>query len=107
MPALVLMGENQDDSINIINENIEKAIEMTPVIFSLFGNENIDTTEFGLTNKSDFYLGAVMVSALDLIADNYRQRYAKPIPDTEKITALSIILRRLPDFKKAIRELGI
>ena len=28
---------------------------MTPVVFSLFGNEDIDTTEFGLTNKSAFY----------------------------------------------------
>jgi hypothetical protein len=43
--------ENEEESINIINENIDKAIEMTPVIFSLFGNENIDTTQFGLTNK--------------------------------------------------------
>jgi hypothetical protein len=28
---------------------------MRPIVFSLFGNEDIDTTEFGLTNKSDFY----------------------------------------------------
>jgi hypothetical protein len=39
------------ESINIINDNIDKAIEMAPVIFSLFGNENIDTTQFGLTNN--------------------------------------------------------
>ena len=32
------MAENEEESINIINENIDKAIEMTPVIFSLFGN---------------------------------------------------------------------
>ena len=89
----------------MINENIDKAIGMTPVIFSLFGNENINTSQFGLTNKSGFYLGAVMVSALDLIADKYMQRYPKPIPDTEKITELSIILRRLPDFKKAVTDL--
>lgn len=101
------MAENEEESINIINENIDKAIEITPVIFSLFSNENIVTTQFGLTDKSDFYLGTVMVSALDLIADKYVQRYARPIPDTEKITALSLILRRLPDFKKAVRDLGI
>ena len=95
--SFIEMAENEEESINIINENIDKAIEMTPVIFSLFGNENIDTTQFGLTTKSDFYLGAVMVSALDLIADKY----------TEKITALSIILKRLPDFKKAVTDLGI
>lgn len=47
------MAENEEESINIINENIDKAIEITPVIFSLFGNENIVTTQFGLTNKSD------------------------------------------------------
>lgn len=105
--SFIEMAENEEESTNIINENIDKAIEMTPVIFSLFGNENIDTTQFGLTTKSDFYLGAVMVSALDLIADKYMQRYAKPIPDTEKITALSIILSRLPDFKKAVTDLGI
>ena len=39
------------ESIKIINENIDKAIGMTPVIFSLFGNENIDTTQFGLANN--------------------------------------------------------
>ncbi|MFN2434708.1 MAG: hypothetical protein ABR515_04980 [Nitrososphaeraceae archaeon] len=42
-----------------------------------------------------------------MIADKYIQRYAKPISDTEKITALSIILSRLPDFKKAFTDLGI
>jgi hypothetical protein len=51
-----------------------------------------------------------MVSSLDLIADKYMQRYPKPkpIPDTGKITVLSIILRRLPglpDFKKAATDL--
>ena len=45
------------------------------------------------------------MSTLDLIADKYMQRYPKPIPDTEKITELSIILRRLPDFKKAVTDL--
>jgi hypothetical protein len=52
-------------SINIINENIDKAVDLMPVIFSLFGNEDIDTTQFALTNKPDS-IGAVMVSALDL-----------------------------------------
>lgn len=33
------MAENEEESINIINENIDKAIEITPVIFSLFSNE--------------------------------------------------------------------
>ena len=47
------------------------------------------------------------MSTLDLIADKYMQRYAKRIPGTEKITALSIILRRLPEFKKAVTDLGI
>ena len=28
---------------------------MTPVVFSLFGNVDMGITEFGLTNKSDFY----------------------------------------------------
>ena len=49
-----------------------------------------------------------MMSVLDLIPDKYMQRYPKPIPDTEKIIALSIILRRLlglPDFKKAVTDL--
>lgn len=36
------MAENEEESINIINENIDNAIEMTPVIFSLFGNEIIN-----------------------------------------------------------------
>ena len=38
---------------------------MTPVVFSLFGNEDIDTTEFGLI-INPLSIGAVMVSALDL-----------------------------------------
>jgi hypothetical protein len=45
------MAENEEESINIINENIDKAVDLIPVIFSLFGNEDIDTTQFGLTNK--------------------------------------------------------
>jgi hypothetical protein len=48
------MAENEEESINIIKENIDKAVDLIPVIFSLFGNEDIDTTQFGLTNKSDF-----------------------------------------------------
>jgi hypothetical protein len=47
------------------------------------------------------------VSALDLIADIICKDIQNPLPDTEKITALSIILRRLPDFKKAVTDLGI
>jgi hypothetical protein len=79
---------------------------MTPVIISLFGNKDIDTTEFGLTNKSDFHRCSYG-ECFRLIADNYMKRYAKPIPDTERITALSIILRRPPDFKKPVTDLGI
>jgi hypothetical protein len=41
------------------------------------------------------------------MADKYMQRYVKSIPDSERITALSIILRRLPDFKKPVTDLGI
>ncbi|MGB7707846.1 MAG: hypothetical protein WBL64_11180 [Nitrososphaeraceae archaeon] len=41
------------------------------------------------------------------MADKYMYRCAKPIPDTVMITALSIILRRPPDFKKPVTDLGI
>jgi hypothetical protein len=62
---------------------------MTPVVFSLFGNEDIDTTEFGLTNKSAFYWCSYS-ECFRFIVDKYMQRCANPIPDTERITALSI-----------------
>ena len=52
----------------------------------MVGNEDIDTTEFGLTKKSDFYRCSYS-ECFRLIADNYMKRYAKPIPDTERITA--------------------
>ena len=72
----------------------------------MVGNEDIDTTEFGLTNKSDFYRCSYS-EYFRLIADNYMKRYAKLIPDTERVTALSIILRRHPNFKKPVTDLGI
>jgi len=72
----------------------------------MVGNEGIDTTEFGLTKKLDFYRCSYS-ECFRLIAHNYMKRYAKPIPDTERITALSLILRRPPDFKKPVTDLGI
>jgi hypothetical protein len=93
MPASQKWLKMKRSQLTSLMKILTRQFDLIPVIFSLFGNEDIDTTQFGLTNKSDFYLGTVMVSALDLIADKYMQRYAKPIPDTEKITALSIILR--------------
>jgi hypothetical protein len=72
----------------------------------MVGNEDIDTTEFGLTKKSDFYRCSYS-ECFRIIADNYMQGYAKPLPNTELITALSLILRRPPDFKKPVTDLGI
>jgi hypothetical protein len=72
----------------------------------MVGNEDIDTTEFGLTSKSDFYRCSYG-ECFRLTADKYMQGYAKLMPDTERITALSIILRRYPDFKKPVTDLGI
>lgn len=66
----------------------------------------MDITEFGLTNKSDFNRCSYG-ECFRFIADKYMHRCAKPIPDTERITALSIILRRPPDFKKPVTDLGI
>jgi hypothetical protein len=66
----------------------------------------MDITEFGLTNKSDFNRCSYG-ECFRFIADKYMYRYAKPIADTERITALSIILRRPPDFKKPVTYLGI
>ena len=79
---------------------------MRPVVFSLFGNEDMDITEFGLTNKSDFNRCSYG-ECFSCMADKYMYRCAKPIPDIERITALSIILRRPTDFKKPVRNLGI
>ena len=79
---------------------------MTPVVFSLFGNEDIYTTEFGLTNKSAFYWCSYG-ECFKFLVYKYMQRCANPIPDTERITALSLILRRPPDFKKPVTDLGI
>ncbi|MDW0278539.1 MAG: hypothetical protein QN721_10630 [Nitrososphaeraceae archaeon] len=76
------------------------------MFFSLFGNDDMDITEFGLTNKSDFYRCSYG-ECFRFIADKYMYRCAKPIPDTERITALSIILRHPPDFKKPVTDLGI
>lgn len=79
---------------------------MRPVVFSLFGNEDMDITEFGLTNKSDFNRCSYG-ECFRFMADKYMYRCAKPIPDTVMITASSIILRRPPDFKKPVTDLGI
>ncbi len=72
----------------------------------MVGNEGIDTTEFGLTKKSDFYRCSYS-ECFRLIAHNYMQGYAKPMPNTERTTALSLILRRPLDFKKPVTDLGI
>ena len=77
-----------------------------PVIISLFGNEDMDITEFPLTNKSVFYRCSYGES-FRFIADKYIHRCPNPIPDTKSITALSIILRCPPDFKKPVTDLGI
>ena len=66
----------------------------------------MDITEFGLTNKSDFHRCSYG-ECFRYIADKYIHRCANPIPDTKRITALSIILRRPPDFKKLVTDLGI
>ena len=79
---------------------------MTPVIISLFGNEDMDITEFRLTNKSVFYRCSYG-ECFRFIADKYIHRCPNPIPDTKRITALSIILRCPPDFKKPVTDLGI
>ena len=76
---------------------------MTPVVFSLFGNEDIDTTEFGLTNKSAFYWCSYG-ECFRFLEDKYMQRCANPIPDTEMHINY---LRRLPGIKKAVTDLGI
>ena len=65
----------------------------------------MDIIEFGLTNKSDFYRCSYG-ECFRFIASKYMHRCAKPIADTERITALSIILRTT-DFKKPVRDLGI
>ena len=66
----------------------------------------MDITEFGLTKKSDFYRCSYG-ECFSFIAYKYMHRCANPIPDTERITALSIILRRPPDFNKPVTDLGI
>ena len=66
----------------------------------------MDITESGLTNKSDFYRCSYG-ECFRFIPSKYMHRCAKPIADTESITALSIILRRPPDFKKPVTDLGI
>lgn len=76
---------------------------MTPVIISLFGNEDMDITEFGLTNKSDFYRCSYG-ERFSFIAYKYMHRCANPIPDTEMHINY---LRRLPGIKKADTNLGI
>jgi len=76
---------------------------MTPVVFSLFGNEDMSITEFGLTNKSDFYWCSYG-ECFRFIADMYMHCCANPIPDTEMHINY---LRRLPDIKKAVTVLGI
>ncbi|CAN5428982.1 hypothetical protein BH18THE1_BH18THE1_09470 [soil metagenome] len=49
---------------------------MTPVVFSLFGNEDIDITEFGLTNKSDFYRCSYY-ECFRFIANKYMKKMCK------------------------------
>ena len=58
---------------------------MRPIVFSLFGNEDIDTTEFGLTNKSDFYRCSYG-ERFRFIVDKYA-KICKSYTYTERITA--------------------
>ena len=76
---------------------------MMPVIISLFGNEDMDITEFRLTNKSVFYRCSYGES-FRFIADKCMHCFANPIPDTEMHINY---LRRLPDIKKAVTDLGV
>ena len=76
---------------------------MMPVIISLFGNEDMDITEFPLTNKSVSYLCSYG-ECFRFIADKCMHCCANPIPDTEMHINY---LRRLPDIKKAVTDSGV
>jgi hypothetical protein len=92
---------------DLINEQIDEAIDTAPYMSTLFRNPTVDKTHIGVTNETDFYLGAMWATALNLIVMNIARRYKRRPTDTEQMLALKIIYDRAPDFKQAIQKLGL
>ena len=90
---------------DLINEQIDEAINTSPYMSTLFRNPTVDKGHIGVTSETDFYLGAMWVTALNLIVLRITQRYKRRPSDTEQTIALKIIYDRAPDFKLAIQNL--
>ena len=78
---------------------------MMPVIISLFGNEDMDITEFPLTNKSVFYLCSYG-ECFRFIADKCMHCCANPIPDTEMHINYHQLSETSTRYQKGSHRLG-
>ena len=92
---------------DLINEQIDEAINTAPYMSTLFRNPTVDKGHIGVTSETDFYLGAMWATALNLIVLRITQRYKRPPTDIEQVLALKTKYGRAPDFKKAILNLGL
>lgn len=92
---------------DLINEQITEAIDTAPYMSTLFSNPSVDRSHIGVTSETDFYLGAMWATALNLIIIKITQRNKRPPTDIEQMLALKTMYDRAPDFKKAIQNLGL
>ena len=92
---------------DLINEQITEAIGTVPYMSTLFSNPTVDRSHIGVTSESDFYLGAIWATALNLIIIKITQRYKRPPTDIEQMLALKTMYDIAPDFKQAIQNLGL
>lgn len=60
---------------DLINEQMTEAIDTAPYMSTLFGNPSVDRSHIGVTSETDFYLGAMCATALNLIIIKITQIY--------------------------------
>ena len=76
---------------DLINEQIDEAINTAPYMSTLFRNPTVDKGHIGVTSETDFYLGAMWATALNLIIIKITQRYKRPPTDIEQMLALKTV----------------
>ena len=82
---------------DLINEQITEAIGTVPYMSTLFSNPTVDRSHIGVTSETDFYLGAMWATALNLIIIRITQRYKRPPTDIEQVLALKTKYGRAPE----------
>lgn len=96
-----------NEIVDLMNEQIKAAIDLSTYISALFRNPNMDSSKIGVTSESDFYLGAMWASALDFIAAKIMKRYGRVPTRSEQVLAVKTIYEHASEFKQAIRNLGL